>query len=457
MRGLLAALLLALAAAPAVARSEAPVEAVVERSGQGFVARFTFPLDAPAWAFWRSAAAVADGKPWRPRSWTVLTPGVRLERRGRFDALVGIGGRPVPRRVAVRIVPFTGELAADYVSALLLGGRGVALFDGHFATFSVADAAALERFGIEPPDHEIGDPGTRVRFGGGGRRFRLAGDVAGYRAGMSSGTYGLYDVPRATVAGGIATVIDSETPVWLADHIARFTPRALGVLQGRLGPSGISEPTVLAAWEGATRNGASLNGGTLKGLILMRLEGKAALRPNTDLRDMTRWFIAHEASHFWLGQAVSYATSKDSWIMEGGADLLAARTVQQLDPAYRPTVFLNQAIRDCAKAAGKPVALAPERGEHRTTYACGTVFALVAEKASGGDFYAFVRRLIAANRAKTMVASGDWLRELGSPVQAAAIDGLLEKGASDPKLAIAGLLRGAGIAFTIAADGLPTL
>ena len=47
----------------------------------------------------------------------------------------------------------------------------------------------------------------------------------------------------------------------------------MGAMAARLGPPGISQPTVLAAWEGAGREGASMNGGTLKGLILMRFEG----------------------------------------------------------------------------------------------------------------------------------------------------------------------------------------
>ena len=454
-------LLSAIQAPAAAARPAPPVEAVVRRAGDGFVAEFSFPRSAAAWAFFRSTPAVSDQRSWRARSWTVMTPGVVLQRRGRFDALVGVGGRPVPRTVRVRIVPFTEEVAADYVPALLLGGRSVAMFDGHFSAFSVRDPAALERFGVEPPDTDIGDSGTRVRFIGGNRPFRLAGDVDGYLRGDSSGTYGLFDVPRANVSNGVATVIDSEMPPWLSQYIAAYTPSAIRVLHSNLGPSGIREPTILAAWEGAGRGGASMNGGTLKGLILMRIEGRAALTPNPALREMARWFVAHEAAHFWLGQAVSYEGSRDSWIMEGGADLLAARTVQRLDRSFLPTKFLNDAIRDCARAAAKPVAEAPERGEHRTTYACGAVFALVAERASGGDFYAFARQLIARHRQGGMVNSAQWLTLLDAasrkPALSAAIRGLLDRGSPDPKAAMADLLRTSSIPFTLGPEGTPLL
>ncbi len=202
-----------------------------------------------------------------------------------------------------------------------------------------------------------------------------------------------------------------------------------------------------------------MNGGTLKGLILMRFEGKAALTEIPALKNMARWFIAHEAAHFWLGQAVGYESARDSWIMEGGADLLAVRTVSRLDPSFDGRKALNDALRDCSNLAVKPVATAIERGDHRVHYACGAVFALVAEKADGGDFFGFTRTLIESNRAKGEVNSAIWLAALdrasGKPALSRTMRELIDKGSSDPKAALAGLLRGADIAFTLDAKGVP--
>lgn len=449
-------LLALLVAAPAAAEQ---VRVSVTRQGEAFVADFTLPTNAPAWGFWRSSVAASNSLSWRAGSWRVLTPGVTLQRRGQFDALVGANGRPVPRRVRVRLTPFTGDLLGDYVPALRLGGDSVALFDGHFALFSVPRAAALDSLapGFDPAT--VGDFGTAVAFRGG--QLRLAGDVDGYRRGQSAGTYGLFGVPRASVQDGVATVVDSELPKWIADYIASFTPQVIRTLTSRLGPSGVGQPTLLAAWEGVGREGASMNGGTLKGLVLMRFEGAAALREIPALRNMARWFIAHEASHFWLGQAIGYESARDSWIMEGGADLLAVRTVGRLDPAFDGRKVLNDALRDCSTLAVKPVAAAIERGDHRANYACGAVFSLVAEKASKSNFFAFTRALIAANRAKGEVNSGDWLAALdrasGKPALSKAIRGLLDAGSSSPNTALAGLLRNAGIAFTLDAKGVPQL
>ena len=223
------ALLLFIALAFAVPAMAEPARVTVTRQGDSFVADFTFPTAAPAWGFWRSSTAASDNRSWRAKSWQVLTPGVTLQRRGQQDALIGANGRPVPRHVRVRLTPFTGDLNANYVPALRLGGDSVALFDGHFAVYS-ADLPTLDKLppGFDPERAKVGDYGTAVLFKG--KALRIAGDAAGYRKGESAGAYGLFGVPRATVANGVATVIDSELPKWIADDLATFTPRVMGAM-----------------------------------------------------------------------------------------------------------------------------------------------------------------------------------------------------------------------------------
>ena len=451
--------LLALVVSPIAPAEAQQVAVTVSRQGDAFIADFTLPRAAPAWGFFRSSPDARTHGSWRLQSWQVLTPGVALQRRGSYDALVGINGRPVPPRVRVRVTPFTGDLVADYVPALRLGGDSVAIFDGHFALFSVFRANALDRLTAGGDPRLMIDTGTKVRFNG--RNLRLAGDVDGYRRGDSEGTYGLFDVPRPVVQNSIATVLDSDLPQWIAADLASYTPKAIQVLTARLGPSGVSEPTILAAWEGPDREGASMNGGTLPGLILMRFEGSQALRPIPALADLAHWFIAHETSHFWLGQSVHYATQRDSWIMEGGADLLAMRTVHSLNPAFDPRPKLNEAIRDCANLATQPIATAIDRNQVRANYACGALFALVAEKANRGDFYAFVRGLIAANQTDREVTLADWLGALaragGTQAQVTTIYAMVERGTPQPKATIANLLRGSGIPFVLDRNGVPQL
>ncbi len=458
MRSLLLAFAF-LFAAPVDAATEKPVDVVVSREGDRFVATYTFPSSAPIWGFFRSQPDRAKNASWRVAGWRVRTKGVRLVHRGHYDTLIADRGA-VPTRVQIEFAPFTGDLVSDYVPALRLG-KGIAVFDGHFAVFELPNARMIDRLPLDLNGQNVGDHGTRIRFVDGPRPVGIAGDTAGYRLGDSMGAYGLFDVPVANVTDGVATVIDPALPSWLANDIVRFSPRVIELLGKRLGKRSLDRPTIMAAWEGSTQPGVSMNGGALDGLVMMRFSGVQALTPNPALAAKVQWFIAHEASHFWLGQTVRYDRTRDSWIMEGGANLLAARTVAGLDPAFDEKGELNQELADCAKLAGKPVGDAAERGEQRAFYACGAVFGMIAEHYSGGDFYRFVRMLIDAKNQKNMIGQAEWLavlRKSGAPDGVVGqIAKLLDKGAASPASALDRLLSDAGIDHRVGPDGVPRL
>lgn len=443
------------------ATSGAPADVSVTRRGDGFEAVYTLPRAAPAWGFFRSSLAAEDRQPWRPHSWTVLTPGVRLERRGAYDALVATRGGSVPRTVRIRVAPYTRELLSDYVPALRLGQNGIALFDGQFSLFSVATPAALARLGPDPETGPITDTSTRVRFRGTAQDLRLAGDTAGYRRGNSAGTFGLFGVPGALEQGGMATVVDPGMPAWLASDIRTFTPRLLDRYRKLLGSPGTLRPTVLASWAGADKPGASLNGGVLKGLVLMRISGAAATRPSPPLRTLAHRYIAHESAHFWLGQLVDYEKVADNWIVEGGADLLAIRALADSDPAYDSRAALQKSLTDCIAASRKGgLASAAQRQDFQIKYDCGAVLSLVAEKVAGGDFAGFVRRILAANAADRAVSAEEWLALLESYPAGRDLPRhvrpLLNAAQPTPR-GWTDLLTAAGIRYRLAPDQTPEL
>ena len=170
----------------------------------------------------------------------------------------------------------------------------------------------------------------------------------------------------------------------------------------------------MAAWNGPTRRMTSMSGSVLPGLIVMNFEGSGITEPNDEIRERSLWFIAHEAAHFWLGQTVRYEFARDAWITEGGADLMAVRALKALDPAYDDRKALQEEVDDCVTLSqGRGVAEAGERGEHRAYYACGAVFAMAAEGAQkrrdGGDWFDFLRPVLAANRDDGVLSRGEWL------------------------------------------------
>jgi hypothetical protein len=452
--------LLILVAAPAAA-AERPTGATITRSGERWTAELTFTRDSPVWLFTRSNVRRDDKQSWRTRSIKVLTPGVELRRVGNYDALVAKRGT-VPRRVRLAFTPADDDLMADYDPALVFTDGSVALFTGHWDLFPARSLAAAERLpadlsgmtiaGDEPTALTFRYPGGRILHGGARRPVvRLTNNE----------TYVLFGAARTVEASAITTIIDPQLPTWLADEIATFTPRLLTHYAERLGPRAAPKPMVMVSWAGPTPKLRSLGGSVLPGLVLIRLEGEALVKPDPATLASARWFLAHESAHFWLGQEVRYGGPGEAWITEGGADLLAVRAVGALDPAFDQKRELQRRLDQCVELAPKgAIASAYERNQHDVYYGCGAMFALAAEAAaakSGGSFMTFVKGAIAANKGDGVLNRGDWLaafaRAGGSADAAAIIAAMLDGPTADPRARLAALFDRSGVAYRRGADG----
>jgi hypothetical protein len=388
----------------------------VERNGSIWTADFTFPGDAAAWGFTHSGLIRDENKPWRPRSWTIETPGVRLERRGWYDLLVGENGK-VPRKVRIRFTPFGGDLPSDYDPALIFTNGAVALYTGQFDAFPLPSAAAAEKLPIDAGEIKLPVPVTRVTFKDRNGRIFHGGKRHPFITATGGTAYVLFGEAKTGESKEISTLIDPQLPAWLGVRLGEMTPRLLGYYASRLGPRSGGKPMLMVSWAGPTKGRRSMGGSVLPGLVLMTFEGDAVLKEDPVVRDAARWFIAHEAAHFWAGEIVGYQSASQSWITEGGADLLAIRGVSAVDSDYNAAAKLNELADECVKlAAGKPLRTAAERNEQRAFYACGAMIGLVAEgaarRSSGGDFFTFWRGLIDANRADGVVSQDDWLKAL---------------------------------------------
>jgi len=455
---LTAALLGACAAAPLPqgtwdARAAPVVE--VTRDGDRWTADYVFTRDAPVWAFMDSALVVDVRQPWRPSQWTVETPGVVMERRGNYDVIRSRDGGPVPRHVRFSIQPKAVDLEAEY-GTLTFSDGAVALPTRQFDVFALASVEAAEAMPADLNGVDLeGGPSTvtwrdtagPVLFNG-ERRAQLT--TTGERS------YVLLGQARVTPGEGLTTVIDPNLPSWIGEEIRSFAPHVGDYYQRRLGKPGVGSETstVMVSWNGPTERLSSMGGSVLPGLIVMQFEGVGVMNPSQEVQERSRWFIGHESAHFWLGQAVRYQFAREAWITEGGADLMAVRALKALNPAYDDRAELQTEVDDCTDLARhKPVAEAGDRGEHRAYYACGAVFALAAEGAQkrrdGGDWFDFLRPVLAANRADGVLTRAEWLEALtrvsGDPSLAQTIERMLDQGATDPAAEIANLFRRTGI------------
>ncbi|MEG1453926.1 hypothetical protein, partial [Brevundimonas sp.] len=388
--------------------------AEVERQGETLLVRYEMDRDAPVWAFWDSALISEVRQPWRPTQWTVMTPNVVLDRAGHYDILRTKDGSPVPRTVEFRVRPKGVNLEAEYPTLTFTNGA-VALPTHQMSVFpmnSVADVTALPS-DLNGVEMAVGP--TQVSWRDQAGPVLFAGERRPYLITQNERSYVLMGDADVTRSEGLTAVLDPALPQWMSDTLAEAAPVTGQWYRQRLGQAaaGAEKPVLMAAWNGPTDRMTSMGGSVMPGLIVMNFEGQGIIQPTNAVRERALWFIAHEAAHFWLGQTVRYEYARDAWITEGGADLMAVRALKARDPSYDDKAELQTEIDDCVKYAGKPVAEAGARGEHRAYYACGAVFAMAAEggqhSKTGGDFLDFIRPLIDANREDGVLTASEWL------------------------------------------------
>lgn len=428
------------------------VEVNVERRGDRWTLEYVFDRATEAWLFPRTSATRDGDDEWRARTWRIETPRVRIVRRGAFDVLVSDRG-PVPDRVKLSFTPLAEKLVDDYTPALVFTDGGVALFTGQFELLPLRSAREAARLPSDLNNVLMPQTTVRMSFTEGRKSVTHEGDSPAY---VFLGPTRPVDTPDVT------TLLDPELPAWIRSALARTVPELLERYAAQLGRPRTGKPTIIVSWNGPTPGIVSRGGGALQGQIVMEYEGAGLITETPERRAEDLWFLAHEAAHFWLGQTVGYEYARDAWITEGGADLLALRVISDLGLPFDWKGELDRAIADCARLTRRRgVESARERNEHRAYYACGTVFGLVAEGASGKPFHHFVRGLVEKHREQRIVTRSDWLAALDAHARDRTLSRdilrLLERGAGDPAEAIASLLRRAGVPHTVGQDGLPRL
>lgn len=433
-------LLLALVAAGAHAQSPPIATVEVARDGDRWTAEYLLSVRAPVWVFAKSNLPRGSQRSWRLDTVRVLTPGVSLVRLGNYDALVSAKGA-LPPRVRLAFTPSRSDIEGGYDPAINFTDGSVALYADGFRVvpmISLAAARAADREGDKLPT--IDQP-TRTIF------VDRAGPVLARGKRIARATYDdgqayvLFGKVRPTISPAMTTIFDPALPAWIATYLNREMPLILADYRARLGPSPVGQPTLMVSWSGPTKGMASLSGSVLPGMVTMALEGEGLAKPNAKAAPYARWFVAHEAAHFWLGQAIRSEGPTGSWITEGGAELLAFRATATSDKSFDIKARLAEARAECLPFLGNGgIAQAFFRnGDFRAYYACGAIIALAAEQASGGDFGNFVLTLIARNPDR-IVTRAEWLALLDERAPgrglSAAVSGLLDRAQPDPAAAL---------------------
>lgn len=439
----------------------AQVRVEVTRRGDTWTADYQFDRESPVWVFPRSDETREDHQPWRQPTWSVETAGVNVERRGWYDVLVANRGN-VPKTVRIRFTPIPKALQNDYAPALVFTDGSVALFVAQFEVFPMDSVSAAKALPSDLNNQVVPDAHIQYVFRDAAGPVLSGGKYASPAETLEPHAYAFFGRTRTIETPDMIGILDPALPEWVRNSITDAVPRLLARYTQELGPPPAGKPTIMLSWSGPTPGLVSRAGSVLPGLIVLTYEGAGVLEEDPEQRIQGLWFIAHEAAHFWLGQTVAYEYARDAWITEGGADLLAMRLIAGVETDYDWHAEFNHSLADCAALTRRRgIERARDRNESRAYYACGAVFGLVAESASGKSFFGFVRHLIQDNRVDGIVTRAEWLAELDAatkkPDLSRDIARLLDRGVPDPEAFLAALLRRAGVDVILDAKGTPQL
>jgi len=385
---------------------------------------------------------------------------VRLERRGWYDVLVA--RKTVPQRVRIRFTPFAKGLQDDYTPALKFTDGSVALYLAQFDTFPMESERSVKALPSDLNNQLVPDAKITYVLRDRAGPVWLNGQRRETAETSDEDTYVFFGALRPIETPSMVGFIDPQLPEWIQRSLAQAVPDMLARYTQELGPPPGMKPTIMLSWLGPTPRLTSRAGSVLPGLIVLAYEGAGVLSEDEAARIDGLRFIAHEAAHFWLGQTIAYEYARDAWITEGGADLLAMRLMALEHTSYDWHDDINHAIAECASLTRRRgIESARERNEGRAYYACGAVFGLIAESASGRSFFTFVKALVDANRADRVVSRAEWLAALDAasrkPELSRDIARLLDRGVGDPPAFLASLFERAGIGYSLNPQGMPEL
>ncbi len=451
-------LVIALLAQAAITKAPSkPALATVTRSRNEWLLKYRLNRKSGAWLFPVSQPVSATQKPWRERAWRVVTPGARIERHGSYDVLVPTNGTFVPLKVRIAFTPTNATLDREYDPAILFSNGATALYSDQFDVIPSDDlnAIGVKEAGLSVRD--LGGSHIAVRFHDASGPVFAQGRRQSSPVLIGGETYVIFGSSKVEERAGVAMLADPALPEWLKVEVAGFAPNVAEAYASRLGSRTDPRlPLLLMGWRGPTPGKVINDGGVRPGQIVFNFEGEGLLDSNERAAQRTRWFIAHEMAHFWLGTSgVAYRKPWEAWITEGGAEMIAFTLLAATDHGYA-LAELQHAVQDCIKFATKPVISAGERHENRAFYACGTTIALAAgsaQKRRGGrDYLDFIRPLLDEHRSDRLLGSVEWLTRFdavsGNGKAGGIVKSILAVGVADPASAIETLFQQTGVPYS---------
>jgi len=357
---------------------------------------------------------------YRRETYAVEGDQATLDRLGGFDTIIPTDDTT---SVQLSVMPYSGNIQADYTPFIPFSDGGVALFTGQFELLRGGDLASITALNGNLGAWS-GEQVTIPMTVKSNRTLLVGGDRYQDEADImidGSGEY-IYLGDAAVVHGeAFSGVIDPGLPAWLRDSFDDELSVIFEALSDRFGYSLSDRATVMFAFRGYEGQGLSNKGGALPGNVLaLETSGSALRDPNEQVRGYFRWFFAHEAAHLFQQQSGKTADQGAAWIHEGAANAMAGRLLvdQGLRDAARYEASLAASFARCADGLKGRTLEETMRAGRVGAYDCGEIIAIISDAAlPDHDLYDLWSTLMTSGDDPARYSAEDYftaMRELGA-------------------------------------------
>ncbi len=330
----------------------------------------------------------------RHKTWKSLTPGIQVQLGDSGELISSIDSKNFTE-VQFEVKSHYDSLVKDYEFSLPFTDKSEAMFTGHFNVYYELNGEAQ----YPQIDFSFLSPQENIIILG-KKRF----ETSQWSDKSNGGTYVYFGNIEPIETKELLSVVDPGMPGWLKEQLFNFMPKLFLEYKKQTGTKLNQRPLVLFNYN-PNRDGIGSGGGVLPGVVQLRVEGRGWQIESEDLKEHAVFLLAHESAHLWNSQLFFPASNETSyWLHEGGANVFAFRTMNNLGVIDRNRLYENYSsqLNKCIKQADNlPLNKAYEKGLFKAYYTCGSTIGLMTEKAleaqAAGSIFDFWATLFKAS------------------------------------------------------------
>ena len=294
---------------------------------------------------------------YRQSSWKILSPNVALINADDGEKIV-TQGEPFSS-LAINVSHYSDYPMNNYAPSAKFSDSGAALFTEFFFGDVISNGSS----------HTLS---TAFKF-----RTKLNENIITHpQISNGRGVYTYFGPQKMKRSGDVDLIVDPKMPTWLQESFNKVVPIVSKVYSQRLKHHLKTAPQVmLSSGDIESMNSFSVKGGAKNNQLVMIYKGKELLQPSKEKQHMLERLIAHEMAHLWQQDVKNGGmSSKEPWIHEGGAEILAVAALVKANVWEKDYLekYSGYYTKRCADILGEQTLKEKiEQGNWDAVYACG--------------------------------------------------------------------------------------